>query len=95
MTKHSGQTVHTIKVLDHRTCAKVAERSQRLMFNATNLFFHKAVFKVPSNKEEALQVMRQGTEDVDKDGGPDSDLYILSWSHTQFLSAQMAALGYR
>ncbi|CDF34688.1 unnamed protein product [Chondrus crispus] len=77
---------------------KVASRSQDLIFSGASLFFTKAVFKVPSTEEEALDTMRTGTSDVDKDlpdGSPINDLYFLSWSHTQFFAAQMAALGYR
>lgn len=75
---------------------KVAERSQNLIFSGTSLFFADAVFQVPSTEEEAMETMRQGTTDVDKDGnGPNNDLYFVSWSHTQFFAAQMAALGYR
>lgn len=75
---------------------RVAERSQNLIFSGTSLFFADAVFQVPSTEEEAMETMRQGTTDVDKDGsGPSNDLYFVSWSHTQFFAAQMAALGYR
>lgn len=74
---------------------KVAERSQQLMFTGINMFFSVATFKVPSTEEEAMDVMRAGTEDVDSDNHPDNDLYFTSWSHTQFFAAQMASLGYR
>lgn len=75
---------------------KVAERSQRLMFKGTHLYFADAAFQVPSTEEEAIDIMRKGTYDVDKETKEAaSDLYYVSWSHTQFFSAQMAALGYR
>lgn len=75
---------------------KVAERSQRLMFKGTHLYFADAAFQVPSSEEEAIDIMRKGTYDVDKEiKEASNDLYYVSWSHTQFFSAQMAALGYR
>lgn len=75
---------------------KVAERTQQLMFSSTNIFFADAAFQVPTTVDEAMEIMRKGTHDVDKASNrKQDDLYFMSWSHTQFFAAQMAALGFR
>lgn len=74
----------------------IAARAQQLMYRRSNLFFTEAVFQVPSALDEAYEVMKKGTFDVDREeSGPESDLYYISWGNTQFFAAVMAALGFR
>lgn len=102
ITKKPGHVAQLQRLTTKTRCEatvqvrKVAERSQRLMFKGTHLYFADAAFQVPSTEEEAIDIMKKGTYDVDKETKEAANnLYYVSWSHTQFFSAQMAALGYR
>lgn len=73
----------------------VAERMQQSLYRGSNIYFTKAVFRVPTSVEEAFGIMKTGTFDVDKETDPANSLYFVSWAHTQYFAAQMAALGFR
>lgn len=77
----------------------IAQRTQDRMFQRTGLFFNEATFQVPNTVQEAFENMHLGTSDLDKNDPRStsdlSDLYLISWSNTQFFSAQMAGLGFR
>lgn len=75
----------------------VAQKTQETLFKGSNLYFVSATFQVPTTVDEAFDIMKTGTHDVDKsdDATPAADLYLASWACTQFFAAQMAALGFR
>lgn len=73
---------------------RVATACQDLLFASTGAAFVKARFQAPRSATEALQVMRSPVEDKER-GTSTEKVHLLGWAHTQMLSADMAAIGYR
>lgn len=73
---------------------KVASRAQSLLLSTTGLLFCDVVFQVPRSEDEALAVIRGAVADLDK-SEQNQKLFYLSWAHSQFFQAEMAAIGYK
>lgn len=76
------------------TVDAVASRAQELLFRTTGLLFCDAAFQVPRSEDEALSVIRGAIADFDR-SSQNGKLFYLSWAHSQFFQAEMAAIGYR
>ncbi len=72
----------------------MANRAQKLLYDTTQLLFYDVAFLVPRTEAEALAITRGAIPDNDKSENR-KKIFLMSWAHSQFFQAEMAALGYK